>query len=108
MGRIMALDYGVKRIGLATTDPLQLIASPLDTVKTADIFDFFEQYLKTEIVDCLVVGQPFHKDGSLTNLENHIKGFIKQFSKQYPDINIVRQNEFLTSKMAPNFTSKSL
>jgi putative Holliday junction resolvase len=108
MGRIMAMDYGTKKIGLATTDPLQLIASPLDTLKTSEIFGFFERYLRNEVVDCLVVGLPLHKDGQPTFLEAHIKGFIRQFTQKYPEIEIARQDEFLTSKLAKEVIQKTV
>jgi len=100
MARIMAMDYGSKRTGIATTDPLQLIATPLDTITTEKLFPFFEQYLKEEEVECLVIGQPTHKDGTETNLEQHIRGFIRKFTKKYPSIRIERQDERYTSKMA--------
>lgn len=108
MARVMAIDYGIKRVGLATTDPLQIIASPLDTVATTDIWAFFEQYLKTEEVDCIVIGEPKQKDGSPTYLEKHIKGFIKRFKKLYPTIKIERQDEAYTSKMAKDVIQKTV
>ena len=104
----MALDYGTKKIGLATTDPLQLIASPLDTIKTSEIFQFFDRYLEVELVDCLVVGQPVHKDGNPTFLEQYIVGFIRQFQKKYPKIEIARQDEFLSSQMAKEIIQKTV
>ena len=104
----MALYYGTKKIGLATTDPLQLIASPLDTIKTSEIFQFFDRYLQVELVDCLVVGQPVHKDGNPTFLEPHIVGFIRQFQKKYPKIEIARQDEFLSSQMAKEIIQKTV
>ena len=108
MARIMAVDYGIKRTGLATTDPLQLIATPLDTVATTDILAFFERYLQTEEVECIVVGKPTHKDGTPTPLENHIKGFIKRFKKAYPAIQVERQDEAYTSKMAEDVISRTV
>ncbi len=100
MGRIMAIDYGTKRTGVATTDPLQIIASPLDTIETPKLLDFFREYLKWEDVDCIVIGEPLHKDGTATPLEAKIKVFIKAFSAEFPTIKIERQDERLTSKMA--------
>ncbi|BDS12066.1 Holliday junction resolvase RuvX [Aureispira anguillae] len=108
MARIMAIDYGIKRVGLATTDPLQIIASPLDTIATAQLLAFFENYLKTEDVECIVIGEPKHKDGSPTYLEGHIKGFIKRFKKVYPAIKIERQDEAFTSKMAEDVIQKTV
>lgn len=100
MARVMALDYGKKRSGLATTDSLQLIASPLTTVETPKLMTFLENYLKEEEVECFVIGQPMHADGSATPLEKDIQQFIDKFVKKYPDIKIVRQDERFTSQMA--------
>jgi putative Holliday junction resolvase len=100
MGRVMALDYGKKRSGIATTDPSRIIAAPLTTVETKDVFIFFETYFKEEIVDCLVIGEPTHKDGTATSLEPDIQKFISNFSKLYPNIQIVRQDERYSSVQA--------
>ncbi len=104
----MAIDYGIKRTGIATTDPLQIIASPLDTVSTSDLLDFFIDYLEFEEVECVVIGYPTRKDGTPTELENHILGFIKRFSKKFPDIKIERQDERFTSKMAEDVIRKTV
>ncbi|WMX17381.1 MULTISPECIES: Holliday junction resolvase RuvX [unclassified Aureispira] len=108
MARIMAIDYGIKRVGLATTDPMQIIASPLDTIATAKLMSFFESYLAIEEVECIVIGEPTHKDGTPTYLEGHIRGFIKRFSKAYPTIKIERQDENYTSKMAKDVIQKTV
>ena len=108
MARIMAIDYGIKRTGLATTDPLQLIATPLDTIATPELMTFFEGYLSEEEVECIVIGQPKHKDGTPTPLEGHIGGFIKRFTKKYPAIKIERQDEAYTSKMAEDVIRKTV
>lgn len=100
MARVMALDYGKKRSGLATTDSLQLIASPLTTVETPKLMTFLDNYLQEEEVECLVIGQPMRADGSFTPLEKDIQQFIHKFVKKYPDIKIVRQDERFTSQMA--------
>jgi len=100
MGRIMALDYGTKRCGLAVTDPLQIIATPLTTVETAKLNDFFDDYLKTETVDCLVIGEPVMNDGTPTMLEEKIQKFIENFQKKHNQVQIARQNEAYTSQMA--------
>ncbi len=104
----MAIDYGIKRVGLATTDPMQIIASPLDTIATAKLMSFFESYLAIEEVECIVIGEPTHKDGTPTYLEGHIRGFIKRFSKAYPTIKIERQDENYTSKMAKDVIQKTV
>jgi len=72
MARILCLDFGLKRCGLATTDPLQIIVTGLETVETRDLFNFLEKYLNIEVVEKLVIGLPVHKDGNFT----HIKGGI--------------------------------
>lgn len=108
MARIMALDYGLKRTGVATTDPLQIIATPLDTIDTPMLLSFFEKYLKTEDVACLVVGQAHHKDGTPTPVEGHILKFLESFTKKYPSIKIERQDEAYTSKMAREVIFKTV
>ncbi len=93
MARILGIDYGTKKIGIAVTDPLQIIASPLDTVPTLSIFEFLENYLSQEDVEAMVVGEPMHIDGNPTAIEPQIIGFIRKIQKKYPDLNIYRQDE---------------
>lgn len=100
MARLMAVDYGIKRVGLAVSDPLQIIATPLETVSTMELMDYLQDYFQQEEVSCLIVGQPTHKDGTPTPLEAHIKGFLKRFQKAYPNIPIERQDEAYTSVLA--------
>lgn len=108
MARILALDYGSKRTGLAVSDPLQIIASPLETVPTHQLMDYLVQYFSKEEVACLLVGQPTHKDGSETPLEGHIRGFLKRLSKQYPNLTIARINENYTSVQAEALIRESV
>jgi len=100
MGRIIGIDYGSKRTGIAATDPLRIIASPLCTVHTQELLTFLERYLNTEKVDALVVGLPLQKDGTPPPIEQHITGFIRKFSKLHPGIPVYRMDERYTSKMA--------
>ncbi|MEY3678154.1 MAG: hypothetical protein RI924_295 [Bacteroidota bacterium] len=100
MARILAFDYGTKRIGIAVTDPLQLIATGLDTVHPKDIFAFLKKYLTQEEVDVFVVGEPKQMDGSPSQSEKQIKPFIKQLKKEFPGISVERIDERFTSKMA--------
>ncbi|MFM6975270.1 MAG: Holliday junction resolvase RuvX [Sphingobacteriaceae bacterium] len=100
MPRILAFDYGTKRIGLAVTDPLQIIATGLDTIHPKDIFDFLKKYLQTEQVTCFVIGEPKRMDGSHSQSEPHIKGFINSLKKHFPEIPVERIDERFTSKMA--------
>ena len=96
----MALDYGGKRTGIAVTDPLQIIATPLDTVNTADLMEFLGNYLREEDVEMLVIGQPTRHDGSFSDIEKEILKFIDQFSKTHPHLPLRRINEMYTSKQA--------
>ena len=100
MARILALDYGRKRTGVAVTDELQLIASGLTTVRTHDLIVFLKKYLNDEIVECIVVGEPKQMNNMPSESEALIKPFLKQLSKAFPKMLIERQDERFTSKMA--------
>lgn len=100
MGRILALDYGTKRTGIAVTDPLRLIASGLTTVATASLMDALDAYLKQEEVDQVVIGEPRRMDNTPSEVEEAIGAFIARFTKRYPHIEVVRQDERFTSKIA--------
>ncbi|WP_262713712.1 Holliday junction resolvase RuvX [Neolewinella aurantiaca] len=94
------MDYGSKKCGLAASDPLRIIATGLDTVPTWQLFDWLEKYLATEPVGDLVIGESLHKDGTPNKINAQIVGFERKFAKLYPDINLHRQDEYLTSKRA--------
>ena len=100
MPRILAIDYGTKRVGLAVTDPLKIIASALDTVHSKDVIDFLKAYLDIEEVEAFVVGMPVNLDGEDTNNTSHVKGFVKNLQKIFPDIPIHLHDERFTSKIA--------
>ena len=100
MGRIMALDVGQKRVGIAVTDDLKLIANGLDTVPFAEIFDFLDAYTAEQAVETLVVGEPRQRDNSASPSAGLIDPFVKKLMKKYPEINIERYDERFTSKMA--------
>ncbi|UAB84046.1 Holliday junction resolvase RuvX [Zunongwangia sp. SCSIO 43204] len=100
MARVMALDYGVKRTGIAVTDELQMIASGLTTVDTASLLNFLEDYFKKEKVETVVVGEPKQKDNSASQSEVFIAEFLKKFTEKFPDMKLVRVDERFTSKMA--------
>lgn len=100
MARIVAIDFGGKRTGVAATDELQIIASPVDTIETSKLMDFFEKYLFTENVSDLVVGLPLRFSGEVNDIEVEIQKFIQKFSLKFPNIKIHRENEMFTSKMA--------
>ena len=100
LGRILALDYGKKRTGIAVTDALQMIASGLTTVDTHELLGFLNTYIEEEPVVCFVVGLPKQMDNSPSESEALIQPFIKLLAKTFPTIPIKRQDERFTSKMA--------
>jgi len=98
--RVMAFDYGTKRIGVAVTDPLQIIATGLDTVHPNLIVDFLKRYMQTEPVERFVVGEPKQMDNTPSQSAIHVKGFVNLLKKTFPDIPIEMMDERFTSKMA--------
>ena len=100
MGRLLAIDYGTKRCGIAVTDPMQIIASGLTTVPTAELVAFLSAYFTEEQVDLVVIGEPTRHDGTPSDVEANIKEFITVFNKEFPTMEIKRQDERFTSKMA--------
>ena len=100
MGRILALDYGGKRTGIAVTDELQIIASGLTTVSTADLMEFLKTYFASEKVELVLVGEPKQKDGSHSDIEAEIKKFLVKFTKSFPALPVKRVDERYSSKMA--------
>ncbi|WP_223550460.1 Holliday junction resolvase RuvX [Aestuariivivens sp. NBU2969] len=100
MGRILALDYGLKRTGIAVTDELQIIASGLTTVDTDKLLLFLQDYLDKEKVDLFLVGEPKQMDNTPSESEALIKPFLDKLTEQFPNIPIKRVDERFTSKMA--------
>jgi putative Holliday junction resolvase len=100
MGRLMAIDYGMKRCGIAVSDPLQIIATGLTTVNTADFFTWLEKYFSQETVDVIVIGDPKRLDGSDTHATQACHTFAGNLQEKFPDKKIVRVDERFTSKMA--------
>lgn len=100
MGRILALDYGTKRTGIAVTDELQIIASGLTTVETKALLPFLKKYLSEEHVELVLVGEPKQKDGTHSNVEVDIQKFLTKFSETFPSLPVQRRDERFTSKMA--------
>lgn len=96
----MAIDYGLKRTGLAVTDPLQIIAAGLKTVETLQLMAFLKNYIATEEVEKFIVGEPKNLDDSDTHATPLVKKFIDQLKKQFPAIPIETADERYTSKMA--------
>jgi len=100
MGRIIAIDYGLKRTGLAVTDPLKIIASPLETIQTVDLFDWLKTYFKKENVEHIVIGMPTNLDQSETHATKPVLQCIHQLKNQFPEIPISQLDERFTSKIA--------
>jgi len=100
MGRIIGIDYGLKRIGVAVTDPLQIFASPLITVSPAEFESFIEGFLKTDEVEAFVIGYPVQMNNKPSASVTYINPFIKKLKKTYPEIHIFLADERFTSQMA--------
>ena len=100
MTRLLALDYGTKRVGIAVTDELQMIASGLCTVRTLDCMDFLIEYLSKESVSTIVMGMPKNLRNQNTDATPYVKGFAKQIRKQFPEMKVELIDERFTSKIA--------
>ena len=100
MGRILAIDYGIKRTGIAVTDELQIIASGLTTVDTSKLLAFLKDYISEEKVEKIVVGLPKQMDNTASESEVFIQKFLEKLEKELPQIPMVRFDERFTSKMA--------
>jgi len=100
MPRIVAIDYGAKRTGLAVTDPLQIIATALETVRTHDLLEFLKKYSQSEPVEAFVIGMPRRLDNSDSENAPRVQAFVKLLKKTFPDIPIHTHDERFTSSMA--------
>jgi putative holliday junction resolvase len=100
MARILAIDYGTKRSGIAVTDTLQIIATGLTTVPTHTLFTFLDEYFKKEPVECLLVGNPKKLDNTPSETAQHVVGFVRKMKEKYPDLKIELLDERFTSVMA--------
>ena len=104
MGRILAIDYGQKRVGFAVTDELQICANALDTMPVAQAFDFLKNYLQREKVDVVVVGEPRKMDNTPSDSARFIEPFVNRLRKELPNISpgttLARMDERFTSRIA--------
>ena len=100
MARILSIDYGKKRTGLAVTDPLQIIAGGLATVPTSHLFDFIASYLAKEEVGEVVVGEPKQPNGLPSENMQRVMAFVRRLKKAYPDLPVTLYDERFTSVMA--------
>ncbi len=100
MGRLLAIDIGQKRIGLAVTDPLRLIATPLDTVHIKDVWVFLQSYFSENEVDQVIAGHPLQPDGTPSDAMRFVDAFLGRFRKLFPGIHVIRYDERYTSLIA--------
>lgn len=100
MSRLLAIDYGQKRTGIAVSDELQIIASGLTTVDTAQLMSFLIDYFAKEKVEKVIIGQPKRLNNELSSVNEYIDAFIKKFKKQFPNMPLEQVDERFTSKMA--------
>tara|TARA_R110000868_G_scaffold89103_8_gene248171 strand:- start:2790 stop:3200 length:411 start_codon:yes stop_codon:yes gene_type:complete len=100
LGKILAIDYGEKRIGLAVTDDMKMIAFGLTTVATSEIFTYLTDYIPRENVETIVVGEPKQMNNTASESEVHIIPFLEKLKEKFPSTPIKRHDERFTSKMA--------
>ncbi len=100
MGRILSIDYGQKRVGIAVTDELKMIANALTTVHSKDVIAYLKDYTLKENVECFVVGEPRQMNNKASESTKFIEPFIKLLKKEFPDIPVKRMDERFTSKIA--------
>jgi len=100
MPRLLAIDYGAKRTGIAVTDPLQIIATALETVRTHDLLDFLKKYCEREAVEAFIIGMPKRLDNTESDNAARVHTFIKLLKKSFPDIQVHTHDERFTSSMA--------
>lgn len=100
MARIISIDYGLKRTGLAVTDPLQIIATGLTTVESRQLIPFLKDYFAREEVELIIIGEPKNWDDTDTHATPLVEKFIRQLQKNFPNIPIKKVDERYTSKMA--------
>ena len=100
MARILSIDYGRKRTGIAVTDPLQIIAGGLATVSTSGLFDWLQQYLQQEQVECIVIGEPRQPNGQPSENLQRVQQFVNRWRKAHPEIPIDYYDERFTSVLA--------
>jgi len=100
MSRIIAIDYGKKRVGIAVTDPLRIIASGLKTIATEEVFSFLKDYFSNESVELALIGEPKQMNGTPSESTEIIEKFVVQFQIEFPNIKTKRIDERFTSKIA--------
>ena len=100
MARILSIDYGLKRTGLAVTDPFQIVATGLATVETKDLLAWLKTYFQTESVELIIIGDPKNLDNTATHATGLVTAFVKQLTHHFPAMPVKKIDERFTSKMA--------
>jgi putative Holliday junction resolvase len=100
LARILSIDYGTKRTGIAVTDTLQIIATGLTTIHTQTLFTFLEDYFKKEPVECVVIGNPKRLDNTPSDSAQHVVGFTRKLKEKYPQLKVETLDERFTSVMS--------
>jgi putative Holliday junction resolvase len=100
MGRLLAIDYGKKRCGIAVSDPMKIIANGLTTVATHELFDWLKEYMKKEEVEVLIIGEPKKVTGEYSETMKYIEPFVNRVRKAYPTLKIEMVDERFTTKIA--------
>lgn len=100
MGRIVGIDFGLKRVGIAVTDPLKIIANGLTTIANKDIMNFLLKYSEKEQIEAFVIGYPLNLDGTPTDVTSDVDKFISQLKKRFPQMPVFTEDERYSSKMA--------
>jgi putative Holliday junction resolvase len=100
MGRIVAIDYGKKRVGLAATDILKIIAGPVGTVDSREIITFLKDYMKREEVELIVVGEPRQMNNQASESSRFVEPFVRRLKKEFPGTPVDRMDERFTSRIA--------
>tara|TARA_R110000868_G_scaffold347089_1_gene608189 strand:+ start:512 stop:928 length:417 start_codon:yes stop_codon:yes gene_type:complete len=100
MPRILSIDYGQKRTGIAVTDEMQIIASGLTTIPSATAIAFLKDYFAKEKVEAVLIGEPKQMNGEPSESASIIKGFVTHFTNHFPDMKVIRMDERFTSKIA--------
>ncbi|NIJ55642.1 Holliday junction resolvase RuvX [Dyadobacter arcticus] len=100
MPRLLAIDYGAKRSGIAVTDPLQIIATALEAVRTHDLLDFLKKYTSQEDVKTFIIGMPKRMDNTASENADRVIAFVKQLKKAFPEIPVHTHDERFTSSIA--------
>lgn len=100
MARLLCIDYGLKRTGIAVSDPLQIIATGLTTVPSGELIDFLKKYFAEESVERIIIGEPKNWDESDTHATSLVRKIVVRLQKEFPNIPITKVDERYTSKMA--------